>query len=74
MSTTNETTKSDTLPCGCRLCGCACAEHSPARTETPCWRHGRIAWILGDAAALAAIGLFLACFAVWGAILADSLP
>ena len=28
-----------TLLCGCRTCGCACAEHSPNRLEWACETH-----------------------------------
>ena len=70
--------KIDTLPCGCRICGRAriyCAAHAPGRCE-PERREDRtsiLAWLVGDAAGLMAIGLFLACLAVWGQIFADSI-
>lgn len=55
------------LPCGCSLCGCLCADHSPTRTESACPRHvifAVIRWIVGDAAALVALALFCVFIAV----------
>ena len=29
----------NTLPCGCRTCGCLCDVHAADRIESPCGRH-----------------------------------
>lgn len=55
------------LPCGCRTCGCACAEHSPTRNEWAC--SACVATFLArEAATLVALGLFFGCVMVWAAI------
>ena len=58
-------------PCGCRRCGCMCALHSPTGWAESCRSHGGaiLRFVLGDAAALVSLGLFLACLGVWASIL-----
>lgn len=64
------------LPCGCRLCGCLCPEHSPFRADTPCLKHGgavalAVCW---EAMCLVAAGLFAAMIIAWAAILSGLPP
>jgi hypothetical protein len=49
------------IPCGCRLCGCLCADHSPDRLERPCAAHVDLAvfrFIADEARRLVVIALF----------------
>jgi hypothetical protein len=69
--TTNQDENIIALPCGCRLCGCLCSEHSPDRTDRLCAAHVDRAvfrFIAGEATTLMAIGLFVAMILVWAAI------
>ncbi len=62
----------DSLPCGCKLCGCVCTAHSPDRIERPCARHGVFIvtrFVAGEVATLAALALFFGMIGVWAAIL-----
>lgn len=34
-------TEPRSLPCGCRICGCMCAEHAPNRMKSACSGHTR---------------------------------
>jgi hypothetical protein len=55
------------LPCGCRTCGCLCAEHAPERIERLCPPHADQAitkFIAHEAATLVALALFIASIAV----------
>jgi hypothetical protein len=55
-------------PCGCAICGCLCADHSPDRAESLCAAHvdkAVFAFIAGEAAALVSLTLFVAMVAVW---------
>lgn len=57
------------LTCGCRTCGCLCADHAPEGIESPCARHAVAIitrWIAGEAMALVALMLFIASIAVVG--------
>ncbi len=65
------------LPCGCRSCGCMCADHSPSGVDDLCARHALpvlARWALGEALALVAIGLLIASASVWCVILAVPAP
>lgn len=54
------------LPCGCRTCGCLCAEHAgDDRNPSPCWRHRPAGLVLE----IVALSLFLGMIAVWAAII-----
>lgn len=61
-----------TLPCGCALCGCLCASHSPAGAPDPCPRCRRLAvarWLITDALTAFALGLFAVAVGVGLALL-----
>jgi hypothetical protein len=61
------------LKCGCRFCGCLCAEHSPDGIENLCAAHVDKAvfeFIESEAIRLMCTGLFAAIVLVWAAILA----
>ena len=65
MSTTRE------LRCGCRLCGCMCAEHAPDGVEQVCAVHldrAVLRFIGEEAVRLVAISLFVAGVLAWAAI------
>lgn len=56
------------LPCGCKSCGCLCERHSGTQEAEICARHRRVAvvrFLLGEAGAIVALGLFVASAAVW---------
>jgi hypothetical protein len=57
----------DILPCGCRLCGCSCPDHSPTRQECACPSH-IVRFLAEEAAALVSLALFTGMIAVWAAI------
>lgn len=62
----------DSLPCGCRRCGCLCEDHSPSGCASPCPRHGLpivARWIAAEVAALCALSLLIASAAVWCSVL-----
>lgn len=65
MSTTRE------LRCGCRLCGCMCAEHAPDGVEQVCAVHvdrAVLRFIGEEAVCLVAVGLFVGVVLAWAAI------
>ena len=64
--------KPDRLPCGCRRCGCACPTHAGVGVPPLCDFHAAAAlgrFLLGEAATLVALGLFVSAVIVWTAIL-----
>lgn len=66
MSTTRE------LRCGCKLCGCMCAEHAPDGVEQVCAVHldrAVLRFIGEEAVRLVAVSLFAGILIVWSAIL-----
>lgn len=65
--------KPDSLPCGCRRCGCVCHAHSGTGREEPCNQHAT--WIVtrfvaGEVATLIVLALFIGMISIWGAIFA----
>lgn len=61
------TSKDRPLPCGCRTCGCACADHAPP-IGWRCARHVA-AGLAQEGAALVATTLFVGMVLVWCAII-----
>ena len=60
------------LICGCRRCGCLCAEHSPTGVEHPCQPHAGVAvarFVCEESARLVAVALFVAVVLSWAAVL-----
>lgn len=60
------------LPCGCRTCGCQCAEHSADRIPHPCRVHAPVvvaAFIAKEAATLVALSLFTGSVVIWCMVL-----
>lgn len=61
-----------TVPCGCRLCGCVCADHSPDRVARLCAAHVDAAvfrFLKEESARLVCLALFAAVVLTWAAIL-----
>jgi hypothetical protein len=59
------------LICGCRLCGCLCADHSPDRVEQLCAPHADRAVfrvIAHEAGTLVSLALFVSMVMIWTAI------
>jgi hypothetical protein len=59
------------LPCGCRICGCACTEHSLSGERELCAAHVNGAvfrFIAGEAAALLSLALFVGMAGIWAVI------
>lgn len=62
----------DSIPCGCKLCGCVCAEHSASRVEELCAPHvyrAVFGFICEEGARLVAVALFVAVVVSWAAVL-----
>ena len=60
------------LKCGCRLCGCVCADHSADGEERLCAVHidrAVFRLIAEEAGSLVAIALFSSAVLVWAVIL-----
>ena len=63
------------LPCGCRLCGCACHAHSQTRQEWLCSTHVNQAvfkFAIDEACRLVAIALFAGVVMIAAAVLSTS--
>lgn len=66
----------DFLPCGCRMCGCICPEHSGFSCGDPCPAHRASAgggWG-AEVAGLVALALFCGAIFVWMAVLSVPVP
>jgi hypothetical protein len=60
------------VPCGCRLCGCLCAEHSPDHVDRLCDRHAVYTvtrFVAGEVAVLVTLALFLGMISIWARVL-----
>ena len=65
MSTSRE------IPCGCKFCGCMCADHSPDRSEIVCAAHGYSAvarFVVQEGVRLAVVSLFCGILLIWAAV------
>lgn len=65
----------DSLPCGCKLCGCICPQHSGFSCTDPCPAHRRPDGGWGyEVLSAVALCLFFGAIVVWCAILGAPAP
>ena len=60
------------IACGCRLCGCVCAEHTAEGIERLCAAHANKAvfrFVIDEARRLVVLALFVGVLAIGAAVL-----